>query len=166
MISARAGSTPTSGLFLGGAVALAIDPSDSTHLLLGTDTGLLRSRNGGRAWTPEEPGKLFGSVFAVTFLADGKVALCATPGGVFRHADGDVAAGQRTGRSCARTRDRARCGAGRVYLAGRRDLYRSDDDGEQVGRASSTGCPVNPSSPSWPWRANRVKCSTQLSMVW
>src|SRR5207342_532771 len=76
------------GLFLGGAVALAIDPSDSTHLLLGTDTGLLRSHNGGRAWSAEEPGRLFGSVFAVTFLMNGKAALCVTPGGVFRQTDG------------------------------------------------------------------------------
>ena len=131
------------GLFLGGAVALAIDPVDSTHLLLGTDTGLLRSRNGGRAWTPEEPGKLFGSVFAVTFLADGKAALCATPGGVFRQDGGDWR--QATAPAEAAPARAVALGAapGRVYLVGRRELYRSDDNGEKWSRVEH-GLPGRP----------------------
>jgi len=117
------------GLFLGGALALAIDPSDSTHLLLGTDTGLLGSRNGGRAWTPEVPDKLFGGVFAVVFLADGKSALCATPGGVFLQDGGDWR--QATAPAEAAPAKALALGAApdRVYLVGRSDLYQSDDRG-------------------------------------
>ncbi len=122
------------GLFLGGAVALAIDPSDSTHLLLGTDAGLLRSRNGGRAWVSEAPAKLVGSVFAVVFLADGRSALCATPGGVFRQAGEDWR--QATAPAEAAPAKVLALGAapGRVYLIGRRDLYRSDDNGDKWSR--------------------------------
>src|SRR5207253_2904422 len=38
------------GRFVSGATALAISPTDVNHLLLATDSGLLRSRNGGRDW--------------------------------------------------------------------------------------------------------------------
>jgi len=38
------------GRFVSGATALAISPADVNHLLLATDSGLLRSRNGGRDW--------------------------------------------------------------------------------------------------------------------
>jgi photosystem II stability/assembly factor-like uncharacterized protein len=131
------------GLFLGGAVALAIDPGDSNHLLLGTDTGLLRSRNGGRAWTPEEPGKLFGSVFAVTFMADGKAELCATPGGVFRHAGGEWRQASAPAEAAPARAVALGAEPGRVYLAGRRDLYRSDDDGEKWVRVEH-GMPGQP----------------------
>ncbi len=55
------------GLFIGGALALAVDPTDANHLLYATDTRLLRSKNGGRDWV-QEPGVQFdGSVFAVRF---------------------------------------------------------------------------------------------------
>jgi hypothetical protein len=42
------------GQFVSGAIALAISPTDANHLLLGAESGLLRSRNGGRDWTIEE----------------------------------------------------------------------------------------------------------------
>jgi photosystem II stability/assembly factor-like uncharacterized protein len=131
------------GLFLGGAVALAIDPSDSTHLLLGTDTGLLESRNGGRAWIPAAPDKLVGSVFAVVFLADGKSALCATPGGVFRQDGGGWR--QATAPAEAAPARAIALGAapGRVYLIGRRELYRSDDSGDKWSRVEH-GLPGQP----------------------
>ena len=35
-------------------------PRDPAHLLMGTDLGLLRSRNGGRSWAPEAPGVILG----------------------------------------------------------------------------------------------------------
>src|SRR3954451_19263854 len=41
------------GLFINSALTVAVDPSNPAHLLLGTDTGLLRSQNGGRSWIPE-----------------------------------------------------------------------------------------------------------------
>ena len=44
------------GLFLNSALAVAVDPRDPNHLLLGTDLGLMRSQSGGRSWTPEAPG--------------------------------------------------------------------------------------------------------------
>jgi photosystem II stability/assembly factor-like uncharacterized protein len=119
------------GLFLGGAVSLAVDPVDPNHLLLGTDTGLLSSANGGRSWARAEPGKLFGAVFALTFLADGRSAICVTPGGVFRLENGEwkqagAAAAAAPARDIA-LGDRPE----RLYLVGRRALFRSDDAGRQ-----------------------------------
>src|SRR5256885_11338409 len=38
------------GRLVAGALAIAVDPSDPNHLLLGTDAGLLTSRNGGLDW--------------------------------------------------------------------------------------------------------------------
>ena len=66
------------GQFLSGALALAISPIDPNHLLLGAESGLFRSRNGGRDWTIEAPSVVRGSVFAVAFSADGRRALIST----------------------------------------------------------------------------------------
>jgi photosystem II stability/assembly factor-like uncharacterized protein len=131
------------GLFLGGAVALAVDPGDSNHLLLGTDTGLLRSRNGGRAWAQEEPGKLLGSVFAVAFLANGEVAVCATPGGVFLQKSNEWRQALAPAEAAPARAVAPGAAPGRVYLAGRRDLYRSDDNGEKWSRVEH-GLPGQP----------------------
>src|SRR5262245_66533689 len=38
------------GLFLNAALVIAVDPRDSSHLLVGTDLGILSSHNGGRGW--------------------------------------------------------------------------------------------------------------------
>ncbi|HEU5284116.1 MAG TPA: YCF48-related protein [Burkholderiales bacterium] len=117
------------GLFLGAAVSVSIDPTDPNHLLLGTDSGLLVSVNGGRKWDRVAPAKLFGAVFAVAFLPDGKSALCATPGGVYR-LEGSVWQQASAPTEAAPARAIAFGAApGRVYLLGRRDLYRSDDGG-------------------------------------
>lgn len=125
------------GLFLGGAVSLAIDPTDPNHLLLGTTTNLLVSANGGRVWNKEAPAKLSGAIFAVTFLPDGKSALCATPGGVFRFEDGQW---EQTVAPTDAAPSRAIVPGGvpqRVYLIGRRDLFRSDDSGRNWLRVES-----------------------------
>lgn len=117
------------GLFLGGAVSVAVNPADPNHLLLGTDSSLLVSRSGGRDWKREAPGKLFGAVFAVGFLPDGKAALCSTPAGIFRLDNGEW---QQASASPEAAPSRAiALGAEpqRVYLLGRRDLFRSDDAG-------------------------------------
>src|SRR5262245_55552211 len=58
------------GLFLRSAASAAVDPGDSAHLLLGTDTGLLRSRNGGRQWSVEAEDLILGPVTAVAFAED------------------------------------------------------------------------------------------------
>ena len=55
------------GAFLSGAISLAISPIDHNHLLLGTESGLFASRNGGRDWDVEAPSLILGSVFALEF---------------------------------------------------------------------------------------------------
>jgi hypothetical protein len=123
------------GLFLNAALAVAVDPRDPNHLLLGTDTGLLGSINGGRGWTAEGQGLIFGPVFAVGFSPDGQNAVCAAPGAVFRFHDG------RWRRSAApegATPARAVIfGAApeRIYLLGHGGFYISDDRGESFRRA-------------------------------
>src|ERR1700676_3904438 len=41
------------GLFLNAALVIAVDPRDSSHLLVGTDLGILSSHNGGGGGRPE-----------------------------------------------------------------------------------------------------------------
>src|SRR4051812_9267265 len=72
------------GLFLNAALAIAVDPRDSSHLLAGTDLGLLSSNNGGRNWVPEARDVIIGAVFALVFSPDGRLAMCAAASGVFR----------------------------------------------------------------------------------
>src|SRR5262250_1281209 len=50
------------GLFLNAALVIAVDPRDSSHLLVGTDLGLLSSRNAGRSWAPEARELIIGAV--------------------------------------------------------------------------------------------------------
>ena len=71
------------GLFVNAALTVALDPHDPNHLLMGTDTGLLRSQNGGRSWIPEAQSLIFGPVFAIAFGPDGEDAICSAPSGVF-----------------------------------------------------------------------------------
>jgi len=131
------------GLFLGGAVSLAVDPIDPAHLLMGTDTGLLTSRNGGREWVREDPAKLVGAVFAVTFLADGKGALCVTPGGVFRFDGHEWQQAQAPIEAAPGRAAVLGASAERIYLIGRRELYRSDDAGRNWTRVEH-GLPDHP----------------------
>src|SRR6516165_4069743 len=72
------------GLFLNAALVIAVDPRDSSHLLVGTDLGILSSHNGGRSWAAEARNVIFGAVFAVAFSPDGELAMCAAASGVFR----------------------------------------------------------------------------------
>lgn len=131
------------GLFLGAAVSVAIDPADPNHLLLGTDTGLLESRNGGRSWDRVAPARLFGAVFAVAFVGGGDAALCATPGGVYRLQAGEWRQ-VKAPAEAAPARVIAPGAAGeRIYLTGRHDLYRSDDGGRSFTRVE-TDLPERP----------------------
>jgi photosystem II stability/assembly factor-like uncharacterized protein len=72
------------GLFLNAALVIAVDPGDSSHLLVGTDLGILSSHNGGRSWAPEARDVIIGAVFALAFSPDGELAMCAAANGVFR----------------------------------------------------------------------------------
>jgi len=72
------------GLFLNAALVIAVDPRDSSHLLAGTDLGILSSHNAGRSWVPEARDVIIGAVFALAFSPDGELAMCAAASGVFR----------------------------------------------------------------------------------
>ena len=118
------------GWFVGGAIALAISPVDPNHLLLGTDSGLFRSRNGGRDWGREGTTLLVGPVFAVAFDANGQRALVSTGPGIFHTDDGNSWRKTPAPEGAAPARAIVRGSvAGRVYLAGRSGLLRSDDWG-------------------------------------
>ncbi|HSB77992.1 MAG TPA: hypothetical protein VLM91_04340 [Candidatus Methylomirabilis sp.] len=112
------------------ATALAVSAIDANHLLLGsTDSGLLRSRNGGRDWTAEAPG-ILGAVYAVAFDADGRRVLVSTSSAIFRSDDGSGWSRLAAPSGAAPARAIVRGGTpGRVYLAGQRRLARSDDWG-------------------------------------
>ncbi|MGF7206298.1 photosystem II stability/assembly factor-like uncharacterized protein [Skermanella aerolata] len=127
------------GLFLSAALSVAVDPLDRAHLLMGTDFGLMESRNGGQSWMPEAPSLIGGAVFSVIFEKDGRSAVCVTPTGVFRLQDGnwkrsETPDGAVPGRTLA-----TGAGAGRLYLLGRSRLFRSEDGGRSFD--SVTGAP-------------------------
>ena len=131
------------GRFVTAALDLAISPVDPTHLLLATDSGLLRSRNGGRDWAVEVPQVLAGAVFAVAFDDRGERALASTGRELFAD-EGDgtwqaVAAppGSAPARGIVAGVD------GRVYLAGWSGLSRSDDWGASWADLGD-GLPVGP----------------------
>jgi hypothetical protein len=123
---------------VGGALAMAIDPGDSDHLLLGTDDGVLVSRNGGRDWEAAAGGP-HGPVFAVAMDHDGR-ALAASDGGVFRDAGSAwetlvTPPGLTPVRAFASGR-----AFGQVYALGERGVRLSDDFG-QTWRSIGTGLP-------------------------
>jgi len=115
--------------FVSGALAVAVSPVDPHHLLLATDTGVSRSRNGGRDWVIEAPDVLVGPAFTVAFDVDGGRTLVAGASAIFR-GDGDrwsplrLPSGSTPPRALVSGSVR-----GRVYLAGWAGLHRSDDWG-------------------------------------
>lgn len=126
------------GLFIGGALGVAIHPQDPAQLLYGTDARLLRSKNGGRDWLTEAAATMPGAVFAVAFDADGKGALASSGTRIFYADDGAVwqdalAPG---GAAPARAFVRSSTTTNRVYLAGARGLFLSDDRGRSWARAA------------------------------
>ena len=126
------------GLFIGGALGVAIHPQDPAQLLYGTDARLLRSKNGGRDWVTEAAATMPGAVFAVAFDADGKGALASSGTRIF-YAD-EAATWQDAlapgGAAPARAFVRSATAANRVYLAGARGLFLSDDRGRSWSRAA------------------------------
>jgi photosystem II stability/assembly factor-like uncharacterized protein len=125
------------GQYLSSAIALAISPTDTDHLLLGTGSGLFRSRNGGRDWTLEAPAVVLGPVFAAAFARDGKRALLSTGLGIFRSEADNTWRQLPAPRGAAPARAIA-CSAevDHVYLAGWTGLYRSDDLGASWSNAA------------------------------
>jgi photosystem II stability/assembly factor-like uncharacterized protein len=124
------------GLYLNAALTVAVDPRDPAHLLMGSDSGLWTSANGGRSWAQEAPTLINGAVFAIAFSPDGVTVLCVAPGGVYRNVDG------RWGRSNAPTeatpgRSIVFSRSGRIYLLGRDRLFSSDDGGARFAAADA-----------------------------
>jgi photosystem II stability/assembly factor-like uncharacterized protein len=117
------------GLFLNAALVIAVDPRDSSHLLAGTDLGLLSSNNGGRNWVPEARDVIIGAVFALAFSLDGRLAMCAAANGVFRR-DHDGWLRAEAPESAIPARALVAGPANdRFYLLGRSQLFASEDGG-------------------------------------
>jgi photosystem II stability/assembly factor-like uncharacterized protein len=117
------------GLFLNAALIIAVDPRDSSHLLAGTDLGILSSQNGGRSWVPEARDVVIGEVFALAFSPDGAFAMCASAGGAFRR---DQDGWRRAEAPESAIPARALVAAptnNRFYLIGRSQLFASEDGG-------------------------------------
>jgi photosystem II stability/assembly factor-like uncharacterized protein len=124
------------GLFIGGALGVAIHPQDPAQLLYGTDARLLRSKNGGRDWVTEAAATMPGAAFAVAFDADGKGALASSGTRIFYTDDGAVWRDALAPGGAAPARAFVRSPtANRVYLAGAHGLFLSDDRGRSWSRA-------------------------------
>jgi photosystem II stability/assembly factor-like uncharacterized protein len=117
------------GLFLNAALVIAVDPRDSSHLLVGTDLGILSSHNGGRNWMPEARDLIIGAVFALTFSPDGALAICAAANGVFRRDQEGWRRAAIPGSAIPARALIAGAANHRFYLLGRRELFASEDGG-------------------------------------
>jgi photosystem II stability/assembly factor-like uncharacterized protein len=118
------------GLFLNAALTVAVDPRETAHLLLGTDLGVMGSQSGGRSWAPEAAGQILGAAFAVVFLADGRSAIAAAPGGVFRWRDGQWSGADAPDGAVPARAIAPGAAPDRVYLLGRSGLFTSADGGQ------------------------------------
>lgn len=75
------------GLFINASNTVAISPIDSNDLLYGTDTKLMRSKNGGRDWH-DQASVVAGSIFCVAFVRQSNVMFAANGMQLFRSDDG------------------------------------------------------------------------------
>jgi photosystem II stability/assembly factor-like uncharacterized protein len=125
------------GLFLNAALVVAINPKSQTHLLAGTDLGVLASRNGGLSWAPEAPNLLFGAVFAITFLDDGQGAICAAQSGVFRLYRGRWTPADVPEAAVPVRAVMPGAAADRIYLLGPQHLFISEDGGQSFRPAAA-----------------------------
>jgi photosystem II stability/assembly factor-like uncharacterized protein len=124
------------GLFLSAALTIAVDPHDPDHLLLGTDLGLLQSRNGGRNWQRAAEDRIIGATFAVAFAPDGKSAIAAAPSGVFYLEAGEWRRASAPADAFPARAIAFAAAPGRVYLLGRRRLFSSENGGESFARVA------------------------------
>jgi len=129
------------GLFIGGALGVAIHPVDPAQLLYGTDARLLLSKNGGRDWTVESAPAMNGAVFAVAFDAGGKGAVASTGTRIFFSDDLQTWQDAFAPAGAAPARAFARAAPARLYLAGARGLFMSDDNGHAWTRAGEAVLP-------------------------
>jgi photosystem II stability/assembly factor-like uncharacterized protein len=111
------------GLFINASNSIAISPADSNHLLYGTDTRLMRSRNGGRDWQDEAVDLIAGPVFCVAFDRDGRGAYAANGNALFRSDDG-VRWRRLEAPLTAMPIAQIVTGQSAVYIAGNDGLYR------------------------------------------
>ncbi len=131
------------GRFVTAALDIAVDPIDPARLLLATDSGLLRSDNGGRDWEVVDSDLLRGAVFAVAVSPDGGRAIASTGSAIVvtdaRGHGGWRAVQAPSGAAPAR---QIVVGAqpGQVYIAGGDGLLRSDDWGD-TWRPTGDGLP-------------------------
>jgi photosystem II stability/assembly factor-like uncharacterized protein len=127
------------GLFIGGALGIAIHPQDPAQLLYGTDARLLRTKNGGRDWVTEAAETMPGAVFSVAFDAGGKHALASTGTRIFYIDESAVwrDAMAPGGAAPARAFVQSSAATNRVYLAGARGLFVSNDRGHSWARAAA-----------------------------
>jgi len=119
------------GRLVTSALAFDVSPTAPAMLLLGTDSGLLASRNGGLDWADVDPAAFGRSpVFGVAFSVDGQHVLASTARDLVRSDDGqswrrsDAPPGSLPARALVRGD-----APGQVYLVGWRGLFRSDDWG-------------------------------------
>jgi len=117
------------GLFLNAALVIAVDPRDSSHLLVGTDLGILSSRNGGRSWVPEARDVIIGAVFALAFSPDGELAMCAAASGVFRRDQDGWLRAEAPGSAIPARALVAGQANDHFYLLGRNRLFASENAG-------------------------------------
>jgi photosystem II stability/assembly factor-like uncharacterized protein len=122
------------GLFLNGALTVAVDPRDPNHLLMGTDIGLLASSNGGRSWSPEAQELISGAVFAIAFSPDGRNVICAAPTGVFRLTEGRWTPAMVPNGAAPAREIVFGSALDRLYLLGDRSLFGSTDGGQSYRR--------------------------------
>ena len=117
------------GLFLNAALVIAVDPRDSSHLMVGTDLGILSSHNGGRSWAPEARDVIIGAVFALAFSPDGELVVCAAASGVFRRDQRGWLRAEVPESAIPARALVAGPANHRFYLLGRRELFASEDGG-------------------------------------
>jgi photosystem II stability/assembly factor-like uncharacterized protein len=117
------------GLFLNAPLIVAVDPRKPSHLLAGSDLGLIASQNGGLTWAPEARDLIFGAVFAVIFLDGGERAICSAQSGVFRFEDGHWTAARTPGAAIPVRMLATGVSSDHVYLLGRNRLFASRDGG-------------------------------------
>jgi photosystem II stability/assembly factor-like uncharacterized protein len=122
------------GLFVNEALTVALDPRDPNHLLMGTDSGMLRSRNGGRSWVPEARDRIFGSVFAIAFSPSGSSVIAAAPSGVFRFHDAQWSRAKLADAAVPARVLAFGAASDRVYLLGDNAVFASDDEGQSFHR--------------------------------